>query len=104
MTWSINFPFVCPSSHGPGVADTNIVCVLIKFHSSNLRGRLSIQEGSLNPYSARVLFLDLSPLNIPLSWGTVTWDSSTNIKVLSGKYSNKVGGGSPGFLPDKNLE
>ena len=63
-----------------------------------------MQEGSLNPYSANVLFLDLSPLYIPLSWGTVTWHSSTNIRVLSGKYSKRVGGGSPGFLPDKNLE
>ena len=73
-------------------------------HSSNFNGLLSIQDGSLKPYSARVLFLDLSPLNMPFSWGTVTCDSSTNTKVLSGKYSNKVGGGSPGFLPDKNLE
>ena len=30
--------------------------------------------------------------------------SSTKINVLSGKYSKRVGGGSPGFLPDKNLE
>ena len=63
-----------------------------------------MQEGNLNPYSAKVLFLDLSPLNIPLSCGTVTWHSSTKIKVLSGNYSNNVGGGSPGFLPDRNLE
>ena len=32
----------------------------------------------------------------------VTWLSSTNTKQLSGRYSNNVGGGSPGFLPDKN--
>ena len=72
MTWSINLPFVCSNSQGPGVAETNTVCVLIKSHSSNLRGLLSIHDGSLKPYSAKVLFLDLSPLYIPLSCGTVT--------------------------------
>ena len=104
IIWSINSFFVCFNSHGPGVADTNIVWVLIKSHSSNFKGLLSIHDGSLKPYSANVLFLVLSPLYIPLSCGTVTWLSSTKIIVLSGKYSNNVGGGSPGFLPDKNRE
>ena len=35
--------------------------------SSNLRGLLSMQEGNLKPYSARLLFLDLSPLYIPFN-------------------------------------
>jgi hypothetical protein len=42
-------------------------------------------------------------LYIPFNWGTVTWHSSTKIKVLSGKYSKRVGGGSPGFIPEKKL-
>jgi len=36
-----------------------------------------------------------------------TWKKNAKImaeKVLSGKYSNNVGGGSPGFLPVRNLE
>jgi hypothetical protein len=31
--------------------------------------------------------------------GTVWWLSSTNSKALSGRYSNKGGGGSPGRRP-----
>ena len=104
MTCSAKTPSVCPSSQSPGVADTNTDCGRMPFHSSNLSGRLSTQDGSLNPCSARVCFRRESPLYIAPSWGTVTCDSSAKTIAWSGMYSNSVGGGSPGRRPVRNRE
>ena len=41
-------------SHSPGVAETWMVSGRMASHSSNLSGRLSMQEGRRKPYSARV--------------------------------------------------
>ena len=68
-------------------------------HSSNLSGRLSTQDGRRKPNSARVDLRLKSPRNMPPSWGTVTWDSSTISSAFSGRYSKSVGGGSPGLRP-----
>jgi hypothetical protein len=38
---------------------------------------------------------------MPPICGTVTWLSSTISSAFSGRYSNKVGGGSPGLRPDR---
>ena len=72
MTCSANTPSVLFNSHFPGVAEINIVLGLIYSHSSNFNGLLSLQDGSLNPCSDRVVFLLKSPLNIPPICGTVT--------------------------------
>ena len=40
-----------------------------------------------------------SPRDMPPICGTVTWLSSTNSSAFSGRYSNSVGGGSPGRRP-----
>jgi outer membrane receptor for Fe3+-dicitrate len=42
------FPVV-NDRNSAGVAETNTVCGLISFHSSNFKGRLSRQEGNLKP-------------------------------------------------------
>ena len=44
-----------------------------------MRGRLSRALGSLKPNSTRVVFLLLSPLYMPLTWGSVMCDSSMNV-------------------------
>ena len=100
---STKTPLVLFNSHSPGVAETCIVCGLKASHSSNFSGRLSIHDGSLKPYSDNVDFLLKSPLYIAPIWLTVTWLSSVNTRASLGKYSKSVGGGSPGFLPDKYL-
>ena len=43
-----------------------------KVVEKNFRGRLSMQDGSLKPYSDKVFFLVWSPLYIPFNCGTVT--------------------------------
>ncbi len=86
-------------SHGPGVAETNTVWPRIASHSSNLSGRLSVQDGSRKPYSAKVVLRIQSPRNMPPNCGTVTWLSSTKTSASRGMYSKKVGGGSPGRRP-----
>ncbi len=98
-TCSTKTPPVASSSHGPGVAETNTVCGRMASHSSNLSGRLSTHDGRRKPNSARVDLRLKSPRNMPPNWGTVTWLSSTNSSALSGMYSNRVGGGSPGLRP-----
>ncbi|MEZ6010661.1 MAG: hypothetical protein R3C08_02160 [Hyphomonas sp.] len=99
MTCSVKTPPVRSSSHGPGVAETCTVCGRMASHSSNLRGRLSMQEGRRKPYSASVDLRLKSPRNMAPIWGIVWWDSSAKTRALSGRYSNMVGGGSPGFRP-----
>src|SRR5690606_9572789 len=96
---SINSPWVCSNSQGPGVAETNTVWGRKASHSSNFKGRLSLQDGKRKPYSLKVSLRERSPLYMPLSWGTVTWLSSTIKRAFFGKYSKRVGGGSPGALP-----
>ena len=100
-TCSTNTPPVASNSQGPGVAETKIVCGRMCSHSSNLSGRLSTHEGRRNPKSASVDLRLKSPLYMPPNWGTVTWLSSTIKSAFSGRYSNNVGGGSPGFRPVK---
>src|SRR3546814_8038385 len=104
ITCSVKTPPVRCSSHGPGVAETNTDSGRIRSHSSNLSGRLSMQEGRRKPYSARVDLRAKSPLNMPPICGTVTWLSSTISSALSGMYSNSVGGGSPGLRPVRSEE
>jgi hypothetical protein len=58
-----------------------------------------MQEGRRKPYSARVALRLKSPLYMPPICGTVWWLSSVNSRALSGMYSKKVGGGSPGRRP-----
>ena len=99
ITCSTKTPPVRSSSHGPGVAERKIVCGRMASHSSNFKGRLSMQLGSRKPNSASVDLRLKSPRYMPPSWGTVTWPSSTNTTARSGKYSNSVGGGSPGRRP-----
>ena len=96
-------PLVLFNSQSPGVADTWIVCGLKASHSSNFKGLLSKQDGNLKPYSDNVDFLRKSPLYIAPIWLTVMWLSSVKTNASSGKYSKRVGGGSPGFLPDRYL-
>ena len=62
-------------------------------------GRLSMQEGRRKPYSASVALRRKSPRYMPPICGTVTWLSSVKTRALSGRYSNRVGGGSPGLRP-----
>jgi len=54
------------------VAETKIVWPRIASHSSNLSGRLSMQEGRRKPNSARVDLREKSPLYMAPSCGTVT--------------------------------
>ena len=68
-------------------------------HSSNFSGRLSTQDGSRKPNSARTDLRLKSPRYMPPICGTVTWLSSTISSAFSGRYSNSVGGGSPGLRP-----
>src|SRR3546814_8135100 len=70
--------------------------VCSSYLSLNRNGRLSIAEGRRKPYSASVIFRLWSPRDMPLIWPIVWWLSSTNSKAFSGRYSNNVGGGSPG--------
>ena len=53
-------------------------------HSSKRSGRLSMQDGSRNPYSASVALRRKSPRYMPPICGTVTWLSSTKTSALSG--------------------
>ena len=62
-----------------------ITCFTRASNSSKVRGRLSRAEGSRNPYSTRVSFRERSPWYIPLSWGTVMWDSSITTRKSGGK-------------------
>ena len=87
------------SSQPPGVAETALVCGRIASHSLKRSGRLSMQDGRRKPYSASVALRRKSPRYMPPICGTVTWLSSTNSSALSGRYSNRVGGGSPGRRP-----
>ena len=99
ITCSMKMPCVRSISHGPGVALTNVVCGRSVSHSSNFSGRLSIAEGRRKPNSASTLLRLKSPRNMPPICGTVTWLSSQISSEFSGKYSNRVGGGSPGLRP-----
>ncbi len=54
ITCSTKTPPARSISQGPGVAETWTVWGRMASHSSNLRGRLSMQEGRRKPYSARV--------------------------------------------------
>ena len=54
ITCSVKTPPVCSSSQAAGVAETKTDCGRIASHSSNLSGRLSMQEGRRKPCSARV--------------------------------------------------
>ncbi len=56
-------------------------------------------EGRRKPNSASVALRLKSPRNMPFNWPMVTWLSSTKTRALSGRYSNRVGGGSPGARP-----
>ena len=47
--------------------------------------RLSSAEGSRNPCSISVSFLERSPLYIPLICGIDAWDSSTTMRKSPGK-------------------
>ena len=94
-----NTPPVRSISQEPGVAETCTVCGRIASHSSNRSGRLSRQDGRRKPYSASVALRRKSPLYMPPICGTVTWLSSVKTSALSGRYSNRVGGGSPGRRP-----
>ncbi len=58
-----------------------------------------MQEGRRKPYSASVVLRLKSPLYMAPIWGTVWWLSSVKTRALSGRYSNMVGGGSPGLRP-----
>ena len=104
ITCSEKTPPVSFISHGPGVAETKVVCGRIASHSLKRSGRLSMQLGRRKPYSASVIFRRWSPRAIAPICGTVWWLSSTNSKALSGRYSNKVGGGSPGSRPVRKRE
>ena len=75
------------------------VCGRMASHSSKRSGRLSMQEGRRKPYSASVALRRKSPRYMPPICGTVTWLSSVKTRALSGRYSNRVGGGSPGLRP-----
>src|SRR5213078_780369 len=86
-------------SQRPGVAETNSVWPRIVSHSSNLSGRLSVQEGRRKPYSARQVLRVQSPPNMPPSCGTVTWLSSTMTSASRDINSKNVGGGWPGRRP-----
>src|SRR3954452_25213263 len=55
-----------------------------------------MQLGRRKPYSASVILRRWSPRAIAPICGTVWLLSSTKSKAFSGRYSNKVGGGSPG--------
>ena len=99
MICSVKTPPVCSISHFDGVAETKTDCGRIASHSSNLSGRLSMQEGRRKPCSASVILRRKSPLYMPPIWGTETWLSSANTIALSGINSNSVGGGSPGARP-----
>ena len=72
-------------SSSPGVAETNTAWFSFAQNSSKLSGLLSKADGSLNPYLTRFSFLALSPAYIALTWGSVTCDSSTNIRKSLGK-------------------
>ena len=99
MTCSTKTPPVRSISQPPGVAETCTVCGRMASHSSKRSGRLSMQEGRRKPYSASVALRRKSPLYMPPICGTVTWLSSVKTSALSGRYSNRVGGGSPGLRP-----
>ena len=59
-----------------------------------------MQDGSRNPYSDSVLLRAKSPLYMAPICGTVTWLSSMIRSAVSGRYSNRDGGGSAGARPD----
>ena len=99
MTCSTKTPPVCSISHFCGVADTCTESGRMASHSSKRSGRLSMQEGRRKPYSASVALRRKSPRYMPPICGIVTWLSSVNTRALSGRYSNSVGGGSPGLRP-----
>ena len=99
MICSVNTPPVCSISHFAGVAETKTDCGRMASHSSNFRGRLSMQDGSRNPCSASVILRLKSPLYMPPICGMDTWLSSANTIALSGINSKSVGGGSPGERP-----
>ena len=99
-TCSANTPPVVPFPNGPAWPRHTPSAGRMASHSSNLRGRLSMQEGSRKPNSARVRLAvkvarehaaDLRHGDMAIHRQTAT--------ALSGRYSNKVGGGSPGAAP-----
>ena len=77
-----------------------LFCVISFFISSIVYADIKFWTTDVQP--ARMAKQE--EMYIPFNWGTVTWLSSTNTSALSGRYSNNVGGDSPLFLPDKNLE
>ncbi len=84
-------PFEIFRSNGPGVAETKTSSGTRARNSGNFRGRLSRQEGSRQPNSTRLSLRLRSPLYIPWSWGTVTWDSSRNAEeVLREEIEQRV--------------
>ena len=99
MTCSAKTPPACSISQPPGVAETATESGRMASHSSKRSGRLSMQEGRRKPYSASVALRRKSPRYMPPICGTVTWLSSMKTSALSGMYSNRVGGGSPGWRP-----
>jgi hypothetical protein len=99
MTCSAKTPPVCSISQAAGRGRDATVCGRIASHSSKRSGRLSMQDGRRKPYSASVALRRKSPRYMPPICGMVTWLSSTKSSALSGRYSNSVGGGSPGLRP-----
>ena len=99
MTCSTKTPPVCCISHLPGVADTKVglrphrVPLLEAKRPIVDAGRQAEAELGERGFARK------SPGNMPPICGTVTWLSSTNTSALSGRYSNSVGGGSPGRRP-----
>src|SRR3546814_4495685 len=104
ITCSVKTPPVCSISQRPGVAETNVDCGRIASHSWKRNGRLSIADGRRKPYSASVVLRCWSPRDMPLTCPMVTWLSSTNSRAFSGRYSNNVGGGSPGRSEEHTSE
>ena len=72
-------------TYRPGVADTQMACRIRCSNSAKFNGRLSRAEGSLNPNSTSVVFLDWSPWYIPRSCGTVWWLSSMTRSASGGR-------------------
>ena len=73
------------TSKAAGVAETKSTWFRRPMNSSKVRGRLSRADGSRKPYSTSVPLRERSPKNMPRTWGTETWDSSTTSSQSLGK-------------------
>ena len=94
-----------PSPTGPAWPRHRPICGRIASHSSNFSGRLSMQEGRRKPYSDKREFAAIVAfVHARRSAARVTWLSSAKTSALSGRYSNRVGGGSPGWRPVSQRE